>query len=151
MIVIKNFSVAEFDSQGEPGTGKNMRVSTLIKLEAARELYGKPVKIRHGFRTVKAAERIRRSYPGAVKNSAHEGGYAVDLCPASEFKTIEDWLVFLEALWNAGFRRFGIMQNTIHTDDDPKRASPAIWNYSSTSPNVWAVCRGWFDGKIKNG
>lgn len=151
MIVVKNFSVAEFDAQGEPGTGKYMRVCTVMKLEVARELYGKPLKIRHGFRTVKAAERIRRSYPGAVKNSAHEGGYAVDIAPGEGFKTLEDWMLFLEALWNAGFRRFGIMANTIHTDDDPKRVSPAIWNYSSTSPNVWAVCKNWFDNKVKNG
>ena len=149
MINIKHFNIAEFDAQGEPGTGKHMRVSTLLKLDAAREIYGKPITIRHGFRTVKAAERIRRSYPGAVKNSAHENGYAVDLAPTAGFKTIEDWLVFLEALWNAGFRRFGIMANTIHTDDDPKRTSPAIWEYSSTSPNVWAVCRHWLDEKIK--
>ena len=151
MIVVKNFSIAEFDAQGEPGTGKHMRVCTVMKLEVARELYGKPFKIRHGFRTVKAAERIRRSYPGAVKNSAHEGGYAVDIAPGEGFKTLEDWMVFLEALWNAGFRRFGIMANTIHTDDDPKRVSPAIWNYSSTTPNVWAVCKNWFDNKVKNG
>ena len=149
MISIKHFNIAEFDAQGEPGTGKHMRVSTLLKLDSAREIYGKPITIRHGFRTVKAAERIRRSYPGAVKNSAHELGYAVDLAPTAGFRTLEDWLVFLDALWNAGFRRFGIMANTIHTDDDPKRTSPAIWEYSSTSPNVWAVCRHWLDEKIK--
>ena len=149
MITIKHFSTNEFDAQGEPGTGKHMRVSTLLKLDAAREIYGKPITIRHGFRTVKAAERIRRSYPGAVKNSAHENGYAVDLAPTAGFRTLEDWLVFLEALWDAGFRRFGIMANTIHTGDDPKRTSPAIWEYSSTSPNVWAVCRHWLDEKIK--
>ena len=149
MITIKHFSTNEFDAQGEPGTGKHMRVCTLLKLDAAREIYGKPITIRHGFRTAKAAERIRRSYPGAVKNSAHENGYAVDLAPTAGFRTLEDWLVFLEALWDAGFRRFGIMANTIHTDDDPKRTSPAIWEYSSTSPNVWAVCRHWLDEKIK--
>jgi len=149
MITIKHFSTNEFDAQGEPGTGKHMRVSTLLKLDAAREIYGKPITIRHGFRTVKAAERIRRNYPGAVKNSAHENGYAVDLAPTAGFRTLEDWLVFLEALWDAGFRRFGIMANTIHTDDDPKRTSPAIWEYSNTTPNVWAVCRHWLDEKIK--
>lgn len=149
MISVKNFSVNEFDSQGEPGTGKHMRLCTVLKLEQAREIYGKPITIRHGFRTVKAAERIRRSYPGAVKNSAHENGYAVDLAPTAGFRTLEDWLVFLEALWDAGFRRFGIMANTIHTDDDPKRTSPAIWEYSNTSPNVWAVCRHWLDEKSK--
>jgi hypothetical protein len=149
MISIKHFNIAEFDAQGEPGTGKHMRVSTLLKLDSAREIYGKPITIRHGFRTVKAAERIRRSYPGAVKNSAHENGYAVDLAPTAGFRTLEDWLVFLEALWDAGFRRFGIMANTIHTDDDPKRTSPAIWEYSNTSPNAWAVCRHWLEEKIK--
>ena len=90
MINIKHFNIAEFDAQGEPGTGKHMRVSTLLKLDSAREIYGKPITIRHGFRTVKAAERIRRSYPGAVKNSAHENGYAVDLAPTAGFRTLED-------------------------------------------------------------
>ena len=149
MISVKNFSVNEFDSQGEPGTGKHMRLCTVLKLEQAREIYGKPITIRHGFRTAKAAERIRRNYPGAVKNSAHESGYAVDLAPTAGFRTLEDWLVFLEALWDAGFRRFGIMANTIHVDDDPKRVSPAIWQYATTVPNVWAVCRHWLDEKAK--
>lgn len=152
MIQIENFSLDEFDAAGEPGTGGNMRAGTLLKLQAMRAHYGSPLSIRHGFRTAKAAQRIRASYPGAVKNSAHEGGYAVDIMPLGGFTTIESWLNFLEAAWEAGFRRFGIMAHTVHLDDDPKRVSPAMWDYpGATLPNIWAIVHDWFQKKKSNG
>jgi hypothetical protein len=145
--VLKHFVLSDFDAAGEPGTGQNMRISTLMKVDAMREAYGKPITIRHGFRTKTAAFRIQKAHPGAVKNSAHEHGFAVDCAPSAGFKNYGDWLDFMDAAWEAGFRRFGVMANTIHLDDDPNRATPACWKYATTLPGIWEAVSGWYAKK----
>ena len=89
-----------------------------------------------------------------MKNSSHLQGYAIDwknIAPQpSEWDT--ELIQFLDAAWDAGFRRFGIMATGIHTDDDPTKASPAIWDYPSTTPRSrWQAAKIWFAAKIKQG
>jgi len=147
---LKNFKIEEFDSKTLPGTGGRMRVSTLLKIDKARDLYGEPIIIRHAIRLDTDEKRIMANHPGAVKNSSHKHGWAVDCAPANielgdEW---EDWRKFLDALWSAGFRRFGIMRNTVHVDDDPARKAVAIWNYVTTRPVIYDRCLTWFKGKL---
>ena len=121
-----------------------MCIGTLLKMDAAREAYGAPIIVNHAFRSKADVKRIRANYPGAVANSAHEHGYAVDCAPAASLRSWGDWEKFLDALWAAGFRRFGIMRAAVHVDDDPERSSPAIWKYATTSPMNFAMCQAWF-------
>ena len=148
MILIKDFKLSEFDSKTAPGTGALMRVGTLLKLQAAREIYGAGITVNHGYRTAADAERIRKAYPGAVPRSAHEQGYAMDIRPTSGLNHPGDWVKFLEALWDAGFRRFGIMNATVHVDDDPARKTPAIWNYATTQGKAWEIIKNWYEQKV---
>ena len=143
---MKFFNLFEFDGRNEkgeriPGTGGNMRASTLVKCDALREAYGKVLIVASGYRTPE-----RNAQVGGVKNSSHLLGYAVD------WKNIADdeMIAFLDAAWTAGFRRFGIMATGIHTDDDPNKASPAIWDYpETTSRSRWQTAKIWFASKLK--
>lgn len=143
---LKHFKLSEFeakDANGNkiPGTGGNMRASTLIKCDLLRDLYGKPLVVASGMRTPE-----RNAQVGGVKNSSHLQGYAVD------WKNITDteMITFLDTAWESGWRRFGIMATGIHTDDDPTKTSPAIWDYpKTTSRSRWQAAKVWFAGKLK--
>mgnify|MGYP002507818822 CR=1 FL=1 len=145
---MRYFKLSEFDgknAKGEriPGTGGNMRASTLIKCDALRELYGKPLVVASGYRTPERNKQV-----GGVKNSSHLLGYAVD------WKSIWDveMIAFLDAAWAAGFRRFGIMATGIHTDDDPTKPDPSIWDYpTTTSRSRWQTAKVWFAMKLNQG
>lgn len=144
-MTLQYFKLAEFDGKNDkgeriPGTGGNMRASTLVKCDALRELYGKPLIVASGYRTPE-----RNAQVGGVKNSSHLLGYAVD------WKNITDdeMIAFLDAAWEAGWQRFGIMATGIHTDDDPTKASPAMWDYDNTSRSRWQAARIWMAGKLK--
>ena len=143
---IEYFKLSEFDARDAhgnkiPGTGGQMRACTIEKCDKLRELYGKPLIVASGIRTPERNKQV-----GGVKNSSHLLGYAVD------WKDIfDDYLIqFLDAAWAAGFRRFGIMATGIHTDDDPTKGSPAIWDYPTTTPRSrWQAAKIWFTKKLK--
>ena len=142
---MKYFKLSEFDGKDVngnkiPGTGGNMRASTLVKCDALRELYGKPLVVASGYRTPE-----RNAQVGGVKNSSHLQGYAVDWKNISD----EEMIAFLDAAWNVGFRRFGVMATSIHTDDDPTKTIPAIWDYTNTSRSRWQAAKIWMAGKLK--
>lgn len=143
---IKYFKLSEFDAKSAngnkiPGTGGQMRACTLLKCDALREAYGKPLVVASGIRTPE-----RNAQVGGVKNSSHLLGYAVDWKNISDDKMI----AFLDAAWAAGFRRFGIMATSIHTDDDPTKTTPALWDYHTTTPRSrWNAARIWMAGKLK--
>ena len=124
-----------------------MRLGTVLKLEKARELYGQPITITHAFRTRADVDRLRRAGYEVAADSAHQHGYAVDIS-ANLGTDIEAWKKLLDALWQAGFRRFGIMATAIHVDDDPARPA-AIWGYGNTNPTVWAWAQSWYAAKTK--
>ncbi len=149
---IKYFKLSEFDAKGAdgkkiPGTGGQMRASTLVKCDVLREEYSKPLVVASGIRTPERNKQV-----GGVKNSSHLLGYAVDwknIAPQpSEWDT--ELIAFLDAAWDAGFRRFGIMETGIHTDDDPTKLSPSIWDYPATTPRSrWNTAKIWFAKKLK--
>lgn len=113
MITIKYFKQQEFDSKDPDGSGRgtggNMRLSTLMKLDRARELAGVPFVINSGFRTEAHNRRM-----GGAPRSAHLRGYAVDIrtSPATQERVIN-------ALRQAGFHRIGVYKTFVHADDDP--------------------------------
>jgi hypothetical protein len=143
---IEFFKLSEFDSKDVngvkiPGSGGNMRASTLLKADATRANYGKPLVVASGYRTPERNKQV-----GGVKNSSHLIGYAIDWKDITDDELIR----FLDAAWDAGFRRFGIMATGIHTDDDPTKTSPSIWDYPSTTPRSrWQAAKIWFAAKIK--
>lgn len=138
------FKPSEFDSRLEPGSGKNMNPNFLEKLNAARELYGKPMQITSGFRVRADYERLKRQGYEVSMTSAHFIGRAVDVRPVSKvLDTWPEWEVFLNCFWEAGFRRFGIMANTLHVDDDATKRSPAAWQYKNTDAKIYAAVLAW--------
>ena len=144
-MTIQYFKLSEFDGKDAngnkiPGTGGNMRASTLVKCDALREAYGKPLVVASGYRTPE-----RNAQVGGVKNSSHLLGYAVDWKNISD----EEMIAFLDAAWNVGFRRFGVMATSIHTDDDPTKTSPALWDYANTPRSRWQAAKIWMAGKLK--
>lgn len=139
------FKLSEFDAKNAtgqriPGSGGNMRASTLVKCDKLRELYGKPLVVASGMRTPE-----RNAQVGGVKSSSHLLGYAIDWKDITDAELIR----FLDAAWDAGFRRFGIMATGIHTDDDPTKTSPAMWTYDTTPNSRFQAAKVWFAGKIK--
>jgi hypothetical protein len=145
---LKHFKLSEFDSPDARGSGGNMRASTLVKLDEARRLYGKPLRVTSGFRTKEYAQVLRERGYQVAKNSAHLTGYAADIMPLDALESdLTKWAELLDALWNAGFRRFGIMGQAIHIDDDPTKSSPALWNYNTTRYPVWAMVQNWYAKK----
>ena len=147
MIQVKHFDLAEFASKTDAHGWAHMRLGTVLKLEKAREIYGGQITITHAFRTAADVARLRRAGYEVVADSAHQHGYAVDITTGALGADIEAWKKLLDALWAAGFRRFGIMRGAIHVDDDPKRIAPAVWKYSTTSPQIWVWAQGWMDDK----
>ena len=151
-MTIQYFKLSEFDAKTTngkkiPGTGGQMRACTLVKCDLLRELYGKPLIVASGIRTPERNKQV-----GGVKNSSHLLGYAVDwkdvATQPSEWDT--ELITFLDAAWAAGFRRFGVMATGIHTDDDPTKGSPAIWDYPTTTPRSrWQAAKIWFTAKVK--
>ncbi len=142
---MKYFKLSEFDGKNEkgeriPGTGGNMRASTLVKCDILREVLDEPLVVASGYRTPE-----RNAHVGGVKNSSHLLGYAVDWKNISD----EEMIAFLDAAWIAGFRRFGIMLTSIHTDDDPTKPSPALWGYNNTPKSRFQAAKIWFAEKLK--
>lgn len=119
---LKHFTLSEFDSPDEPGSGQKMNESFLFHLDIAREAYGAPMRITSGFRTEAHNRKV-----GGVSKSSHLTGYAADI----EAPTSSDKAKILVALFDAGFRRFGIMRAAIHVDNDPSKP-PAVWHYPNT-------------------
>lgn len=149
---IEYFKLSEFDARDAdgkkiPGTGGQMRACTIEKCDKLRELYGKPLIVASGIRTPERNKQV-----GGVKNSSHLLGYAVDwedIAP-QPIEWDAELIRFLDAAWDAGFRRFGTMATGIHTDDDPTKTSPAIWDYPTTTPRSrWQAAKIWFTKKLK--
>lgn len=117
---LKHFSIDEFDSPDEAGSGSRMQSRTLQMLDNARTIAGIPFKINSGFRT-----KERNAYIGGSKYSSHCYGYAVDLhCTDSRSR----WII-IDSLQKAGFNRIGIASTFIHVDNDPEKDANVIWTY----------------------
>ena len=144
------FKPSEFDSRMEPGSGAKMHKEFLTKLNAGREAFGSAINVTSGYRVKADYQRLKAQGYEVAINSAHFIGRAADIRPTNAtLKTWPEWLDFLEAMWAGGFRRFGIMANTLHVDDDPTKRSPATWQYSNTDPVIYANVVKWIASKRK--
>ena len=89
-------------------------------LDQARSLAGIPFAINSGIRTPE-----RNAAVGGAPESAHLGGYAVDIAA----NTSRERFVILRALLHVGFTRIGIGRSFIHADVDPDKAPEVAWLY----------------------
>ena len=122
----KYFKLSEFDSPDRPGSGELMEHEVIQALDIARDIYGYPMVVTSGFRTIEHNRSlIERGY-AASPNSSHLLGWAVDIAvPNSERR-----FLMLEALLDAGFTRIGMGKTFIHVDMDPnKTPKHCIWTY----------------------
>jgi rhodanese-related sulfurtransferase len=144
------FKASEFDSRLQPGSGVNMNKEFLAKLNKGREIYGKPIAVTSGYRVRADYERLKKQGYEPSMTSAHFIGRAADIRPVhGVLDTWVEWLELLEAMWSGGFQRFGIMNNTLHVDDDPGKRSPATWRYANTNDVIYENVVKWVAEKRK--
>ena len=123
---MKYFKYYEFDSPDVDGSGQMMDAEFLQMLDAARELYGKPMKITSGFRTENYNEELKKKGYAASPKSSHLKGLAADIaCTTSA----ERWDM-IDSLIKAGFNRIGIAKTFIHVDIDESKTPFLIWTYA---------------------
>jgi uncharacterized protein YcbK (DUF882 family) len=121
----KYFKLSEFDSPDRPGSGELMEHEVIQALDIARDIYGYPMVVTSGFRTIEHNRSlIERGY-AASPNSSHLLGWAVDIAvPNSQRR-----FLMVEALLDAGFHRIGLGKTFIHVDMDPNKTPNCIWTY----------------------
>lgn len=120
-----NFTKEEFDCK-ETGEN-NMQPEFMQHLQNLRELYGKPMRITSGFRSVNHSIEKRKKRAGA-----HTTGQAVDIAVDRT-----DAHRLLELAFDYGFTGIGIQQKGggrfIHLDtiepDTEGFIRPTIWSY----------------------
>ena len=117
---MRYFKLEEFDSPDELGSGCNMSQEILSMLDAARKIYGKPMRITSGFRTKTHNKKV-----GGVESSSHLKGLAVDIA-CSESRNRFD---MIRALLEVGFKRLGVAGTFIHVDIDKDKSQNVIWTY----------------------
>lgn len=115
-----NFSKEEFDCKH---TGENnMQHEFMEKLQRIRQVYGKPMKITSGFRSVKHPIEAKKTH----SNGEHTQGMCADVyCDngADRFKLIS------LALAN-GVTRIGIAKNFLHLGIGGKGLpNNVVWDY----------------------
>lgn len=119
-IRLRYFNIDEFDSPDQPGSGSNMQLTTLQKLDKARHSAGIPFYVSSGFRTTAHNLRV-----GGVNGSSHTKGYAVDIKVIKS----QDRFKIINAAMAAGFNRIGIAKSFVHLDNDPDKIKNVIWTY----------------------
>ena len=124
---MKYFTLEEFDSPDEVGSGSNMQSSTLEMLDNARDIAGIPFKINSGFRTKSHNAYVGGKMPdeNGKGGSSHLYGYAIDISVTSSAQRA----TVLNALIKAGFRRIGIAKTFIHADNDVEKSQDVYWVY----------------------
>jgi len=126
---LDHFTLSEFDSPDEPGSGARMQQSMLEKLDRAREWAGVPFRISSGYRTPEHNKSV-----GGVENSAHIRGYAADIRIDGYNEAAITRMI--AALTLAGFTRIGKARTFLHVDDDPEKPTPAYWDYITDDTHV---------------
>ncbi len=117
---LKYFTLSEFDSPDQPGSGSNMDHKFLEKLDYARGNAGIPFKINSGYRTKEWNLKI-----GGRVGSSHQYGVACDIhCNGSRPRAL-----IITALLEVGITRIGIGKTFIHCDVDNKKDQDVFWLY----------------------
>lgn len=117
---MKYFKLSEFDSPDILGSGKNMNEEFLYMLDAARKIYGKPMRVNSGYRSKEHNKKV-----GGVSSSSHLKGLAADI----SCKNSSDRFEMLQAFIKAGFKRIGVASSFIHVDNDKNKSQNVIWTY----------------------
>lgn len=117
---LKNFTLSEFDSPDQEGSGQRMDTAFLEMLDRARSLAGVPFVITSGYRTKSHNKAV-----GGVPSSSHISGNAADI----SISTSHQRFLVVAALLKVGFTRIGIAENFIHVDNDHRKPSHVIWTY----------------------
>lgn len=117
---LKFFSLSEFDSPDEVGSGSKMNQGFLDQLDLARETAGIPFKINSGYRTKKHNEIV-----GGRVGSSHLKGLAADI----GYRGSRERYLILHGLIKAGLNRIGIANTFIHVDSDNKKDGKVVWLY----------------------
>ncbi len=121
-LLIDYFKPKEFDSPDSPGSGMQMDLGFMRKLDRMRSAAGIPFAIHSGLRTA-----ARNALVGGVDSSSHEIGLAADvgaISSATRFKV-------LGAAFAIGFHRIGIGATFIHVDDDVSKPQGVAWRYDA--------------------
>lgn len=119
-IDLKYFTISEFDSPDEKGSGEKMDLLFLLMLDKCRDIAGIPFYITSGYRTEKHNKKIK-----GVKDSAHTKGLAVDISAVSSTERY----TIINAAIRVGFKRIGIGQKFIHLDTDLSKTQEVMWDY----------------------
>jgi len=117
---LKYFTITEFDSPDEEGSGYRMDKDFIRRLDTARGIAGIPFKINSGYRTV-----THNTLIGGRVGSSHKKGLAVDI----GYKGSRERYLTLQALMEVGISRFGIAKTFIHCDVDKNKDEEVIWLY----------------------
>ena len=118
---LKYFTLKEFDSPDEPGSGSKMNEKFLEKLDYARHNAGVPFKINSGYRSAHWNDKILKARIG----SSHKLGLAADIhCVNSR-----DRALIIKALLDVGINRIGIAKTFIHCDVDKQKDQDVFWLY----------------------
>lgn len=121
----KYFKLSEFASPDQPDSGDMMDELFIETLDIARDIYGYPMIINSGFRTIDHNQKLKEMGYKVAKNSSHLLGLAADIhCVDSKKR-----FLLIEALLDAGFTRIGIGDTFIHVDGDTDKAQCVIWTY----------------------
>ena len=115
------FTITEFDSPDEYGSGYRMNKDFLRRLDTARGIAGIPFKINSGYRTAHHNDTVL----GARVGSSHKKGLAVDIA----YKGSRERYLIINALMIVGVNRFGIGKTFIHADVDKIKDEDVIWLY----------------------
>lgn len=124
-MTLKYFKREEFSSPDKPGSGEMMDDNFLERLDIARDIYGYPMIVTSGFRSIEYQRELIERGLKAAKNSSHLLGLAADIyCDDSRKRYL-----MVEAFLDAGFRRIGIGSTFIHVDLDEAKPQDVIWTY----------------------
>tara|TARA_R110000744_G_scaffold212024_1_gene331099 strand:+ start:67 stop:420 length:354 start_codon:yes stop_codon:yes gene_type:complete len=114
------FTINEFDSPDERGSGIMMDREFLQMLVEARRRASTAFNITSGYRTPNHNKSV-----GGVLNSSHMKGMAADIkCNDSTKRS-----VIVKSLLEVGFTRIGIANSFIHVDNDKEKSQDVIWVY----------------------
>jgi zinc D-Ala-D-Ala carboxypeptidase len=116
-----NFEPQEFECKHCGAV--EMQPGFLVKLQALRTEYGKPMRINSGYRCPQHPIEAKKPKPGA-----HASGRAADI----SVRGMEAFRV-VELAFKHGFTGIGVQQKGdgrfIHLDDSPTESRPMIWSY----------------------